>query len=56
MNKRRGADWAYFTRVIVAGDGCSKPNYVKESDVLTNMEILQRGFEQPSPATITLVK
>ncbi|EPY6731599.1 oxidoreductase [Klebsiella quasipneumoniae] len=33
-----------------------QPNYVKESDVLTNMEILQRGFEQPSPATITLVK
>ncbi|HHG8770746.1 TPA: oxidoreductase [Raoultella planticola] len=28
-------------------------NYVKESDVLTNMEILERGFEQPSPATIT---
>ncbi|MDU2542657.1 MAG: oxidoreductase [Klebsiella sp.] len=33
-----------------------QPNYVKESDVLTNMEILERGFEQPSPATITLAK
>ncbi len=33
-----------------------QPNYVKESEVLTNMEILQRGFEQPSPATITLAK
>ena len=33
-----------------------QPNYVKESDVLTNMEILGRGFEQPSPATITLDK
>lgn len=31
-------------------------NYVKESDVLTNMEILERGFMQPSPATITLDK
>ncbi len=33
-----------------------QPNYVKETDVLTNMEILQRGFEQPSPATITLIR
>ena len=33
-----------------------QPNYVKESDVLTNMEILERGFEQPSPATLTLAK
>ncbi|MBD4158108.1 oxidoreductase, partial [Xanthomonas citri pv. citri] len=33
-----------------------QPNYVKETDVLTNMEILQRGFEQPSPATITLTR
>ena len=31
-------------------------NYVKESDVLTNMEILERGFMQPSPVTITLDK
>lgn len=29
-------------------------NYVSESDVLTNLEILERGFQQPSPATITL--
>lgn len=33
-----------------------QPNYVKESDVLTNMEILECGFEQPSPATITTAK
>lgn len=31
-------------------------NFVKESDVLTNLEILERGFEQPSPATITLTR
>lgn len=29
-------------------------NYVSESDVLTNMELLERGFEQPSPSVITL--
>ncbi|MGL5966174.1 MAG: oxidoreductase [Kluyvera sp.] len=29
-------------------------NFVSESDALTNMEILERGFAQPSPATITL--
>lgn len=29
-------------------------NFVNESDALTNMEILERGFAQPSPATITL--
>ncbi|MDU3719038.1 MAG: Gfo/Idh/MocA family oxidoreductase, partial [Klebsiella michiganensis] len=33
-----------------------QPNFVKESDVLTNLEILERGFEQPSPATITLTR
>lgn len=32
------------------------PNYVKESEVLTNLEILERAFEQASPATITLAK
>lgn len=32
------------------------PNYVKESDVLTNLEILQRGFDRPSPSTIDLSK
>ncbi|ALB64428.1 Putative oxidoreductase [Cronobacter condimenti 1330] len=32
------------------------PNYVRESDVLTNLEILERGFEQASPATVTLAK
>ena len=32
------------------------PNYVKESDVLTNLEILERAFEQASPATVTLAK
>lgn len=26
------------------------PNYVKESEVLTNLEILERGFEQASPS------
>jgi hypothetical protein len=31
-------------------------NYVKESDVLTNLEILERAFEQASPATVTLAK
>ncbi|MDU1268637.1 MAG: Gfo/Idh/MocA family oxidoreductase, partial [Escherichia coli] len=30
------------------------PNYVKESEVLTNLEILERGFEQASPSTVTL--
>ncbi|MDU4224140.1 MAG: oxidoreductase [Enterobacter asburiae] len=34
----------------------SAPNYVKESDVLTNLEILERAFEQASPATVTLAK
>jgi hypothetical protein len=34
----------------------SAPNYVKESDVLTNLEILERAFEQASPATATLAK
>lgn len=29
-------------------------NFVSESDALTNMEILECGFAQPSPATITL--
>ncbi|EFL3753829.1 oxidoreductase [Escherichia coli] len=32
------------------------PNYVKESEVLTNLEILERGFEQASPSTVTLAK
>jgi len=32
------------------------PNYVKETEVLTNLEILERAFEQASPATITLAK
>ncbi|MDZ7323845.1 oxidoreductase [Kosakonia sacchari] len=32
------------------------PNYVKESEVLTNLELLERAFEQASPATITLAK
>ena len=32
------------------------PNYVKESDVLTNLEILERAFEQASPATLTLAR
>ena len=31
-----------------------RENFVSESDALTNMEILERGFAQPSPATITL--
>ena len=31
-------------------------NYVKESEVLTNLEILERGFEQAAPATVTLAK
>ncbi|MGE6982024.1 oxidoreductase [Kluyvera intermedia] len=29
-------------------------NFVSESDALTNMEILERGFALPSPATVTL--
>jgi hypothetical protein len=29
------------------------PNYVKETEVLTNLEILERAFEQASPATVT---
>jgi hypothetical protein len=32
------------------------PNYVKETEVLTNLEILERAFEQASPATITLAR
>ena len=32
------------------------PNFVKETEALTNMELLERAFEQPSPATITLAK
>ncbi|HGV2667813.1 TPA: hypothetical protein ACNCGM_001291, partial [Escherichia coli] len=28
----------------------------KESEVLTNLEILERGFEQASPSTVTLAK
>ncbi|MFQ3381824.1 oxidoreductase, partial [Escherichia coli] len=32
------------------------PNYVKESEALTNLEILERGFEQASPSTVTLAK
>ncbi|MBB1202063.1 oxidoreductase [Enterobacteriaceae bacterium 89] len=32
------------------------PNFVKESEALTNMEILERGFEQPSPSAIILAK
>lgn len=32
------------------------PNYVKESEVLTNPEILERAFEQATPATITTAK
>lgn len=32
------------------------PNYVRESEVLTNLELLERAFEQASPATITLAK
>ena len=31
-----------------------RENFVSESDALTNMEILERGFAQPSPATVTL--
>lgn len=29
-------------------------NYVSETDVLTNMELLERGFEQSSPSVVTL--
>lgn len=32
------------------------PNFVKETEALTNMELLERGFEQPSPATISLTR
>ena len=32
------------------------PNYVKESEVLTNLEILERGFEQASPSAVTLAR
>ena len=32
------------------------PNFVKEIEALTNMELLERAFQQPSPATITLSK
>lgn len=33
-----------------------KENYIRETDVLTNLEILERGFAQPSPATVALTK
>lgn len=29
-------------------------NYVSETDVITNMELLERGFEQRSPSVVTL--
>ena len=32
------------------------PNFVKETEALTNMELLERAFEQPAPATISLAK
>jgi hypothetical protein len=32
------------------------PNYVKESEVLTNLEILERGFEQASPSAVSLAR
>lgn len=31
-----------------------KPNYVREIEALTNLEILERGFEQAAPSTVTL--
>jgi len=31
-----------------------KPNYVREIEAMTNLEILERGFEQASPSTVTL--
>lgn len=31
-------------------------NYVKETEVLTNLEILERAFGQASPSTVTLAK
>jgi len=30
------------------------PNFVSETEALTNLEILERGFEQASPSTVTL--
>ncbi|MCT4703486.1 oxidoreductase [Enterobacteriaceae bacterium H20N1] len=30
------------------------PNYVSEAEILTNLEILERGFQQPSPSIIKL--
>jgi len=33
-----------------------KDNYVKETEVLTNLEILERAFGQASPSTVTLAK
>ena len=32
-----------------------KPNYVREIEALTNLEILERGFEQASPSVVTLI-
>ncbi len=31
-----------------------KPNFVSETEAFTNLEILERGFEQASPSTVTL--
>ncbi|MCZ5213740.1 oxidoreductase, partial [Escherichia coli] len=31
-------------------------NYFKESEVLTNLEILERGFEKASPSAVTLAR
>ena len=42
---------ALYATLITGAD-----NYVKESDVLTNLEILERAFEQASPSTVTLAK
>ena len=30
------------------------PGYVSETDIITNLEILERGFEHASPSIITL--
>ncbi|HKM98194.1 MAG TPA: oxidoreductase [Buttiauxella sp.] len=32
-----------------------QPNYVREIEALTNLEILERGFEQASPSVVTLI-
>lgn len=49
-------DYGYVYDALYNTLTASKDNYVKETEVLTNLEILERAFEQASPSTVTLAK